>query len=267
VDTWGNQCVTNDPGLISIGVRLVAASGFVPKAGGIDKDMNADMVQAPSRGEKPEDISEPIEEDTPMDTVADPLEPLNRIFFHFNDKLYFWILKPLAQGYGAVVPEPARVSVRNFFYNLVFPIRFVNCLFQGKFSSASAEFSRFVVNSTAGIAGFFDPATSRYHIKTQEEDLGQSLGFYGTGPAFFINWPVLGPSNLRDTIGMVGDGFLDPLNYLSPSKYSIGAKGLRTVNKTSLTIGDYEDLKKAALDPYIAVRDAYYQYRQNKIKE
>ncbi len=90
--------------------------------------------------------------------ISDPLEPINRMFFHFNDKLYFWLLKPVSSGYKVVVPKPARVSVKNFFSNLAFPIRFVNCLLQAKFKGAGYEWGRFLTNSIFGLAGFFDVA-------------------------------------------------------------------------------------------------------------
>jgi phospholipid-binding lipoprotein MlaA len=116
--------------------------------------------------------------------------------------------------------------------------------------------------------GFMDPAKTALNLERQEEDLGQTLGSYGLGPGFFINWPILGPSSLRGTVGMVGDGFIDPLNYLvEPGIYNVATRGYERVNSTSLTIGEYESLKKAALDPYVSLRDAYYQYRQNKIKK
>ena len=210
---------------------------------------------------------DPFEETSPV-SIADPLEPLNRAFYHFNDKLYFWLMKPLATGYRAVMPERVRVGVKNIFYNLSFPVRFVNCLLQGKGKGACDEFVRFFTNSTIGMGGFLDVASSKLELKKFEEDLGQTLGSYGAGPAFYINWPILGPSSVRDTIGSVGDAFLDPLSYMiSRSKYRIGVRAFSTVNKTSLSIGEYEDLKRAALDPYIAIRDAYFQYRQNKIRE
>ncbi|MBW1805993.1 MAG: VacJ family lipoprotein [Deltaproteobacteria bacterium] len=218
--------------------------------------------------EETEEFYELSEADEAYETISDPLEPLNRVFFHFNDKLYFWFLKPVASGYRAVVPGPIRVCVSNFFDNLAFPVRFVSCLLQGKFQAAGDEFGCFIVNSTVGLAGFFDIAETHYKIKASDEDLGQTLGFYGMGPAFYINWPILGPSSMRDTIGTVGDAFLDPLGYMDlQTKYRIAVKGYDTVNDTSLTIGEYEDLKKAALDPYVSVRDAYFQYRRNKIEE
>jgi phospholipid-binding lipoprotein MlaA len=202
------------------------------------------------------------------ESIADPLEPMNRFFFQFNDKLYFYFLKPVATGYKFVVPEKARIGVDNFFYNLAFPIRLFNCIFQGKFESAGDEFVRFVVNSTVGMGGLIDVATINVKLDKYDEDLGQTLGVYGMGPAFYLNLPVLGPSSLRDGIGSIGDAFMDPVNYIVPrTKYNLAVKGYERVNATSLTLGEYEDLKKSALDPYISVRDAYHQYRTKLIEE
>jgi phospholipid-binding lipoprotein MlaA len=199
--------------------------------------------------------------------IADPLEPFNRAMYHFNDKLYFWVLKPVAQGYRKVVPEGARVSVSNFFSNITFPIRFVNCLLQANFDGAATEFARFTVNTIWGIGGLFDPASRKdINLPKQDEDFGQSLGVYGLGQGFYINWPILGPSSPRDTVGLVGDLFLHPFSYLDPWEISVGTKSYDKVNDTSLKIGDYEALKGAAIDPYVAIRDAYVQYRQKKVK-
>lgn len=211
-----------------------------------------------------EEETEPV--GSPEDTVPDPFEPLNRAFFEFNDKLYFWALKPVATGYKTVVPEEVRVCIRNFFTNLAFPVRFANNLFQGKFFGAFEETCGFLVNSTVGFGGLADIATA-VDLKRHDEDLGQTLAVYGFGPAFYINWPFFGPSTLRDTIGTAGDIFLDPLTYLGDYWYAPYSRGLNIVNETSLRIGDYESLKKAALDPYVALRDAYYQNRLSKIRE
>jgi phospholipid-binding lipoprotein MlaA len=204
----------------------------------------------------------------PVKPIADPLEPINRLFFHVNDRLYFGVLKPVASVYKAIVPQPARVSVRNFFSNVATPVRIANCLLQLNFKGVGNEITRFLLNTTIGLAGFFDPAKKRFHIEKQEEDFGQTLGFYRIGPVFYINLPILGPSSLRDGVGSLTDGFLDPWNYLVTSiPVNLGIKAYDRVNGTSLTIGEYEDLKEAALDPYIALRDAYHQFRQEKIKE
>jgi phospholipid-binding lipoprotein MlaA len=209
--------------------------------------------------------TKPSELEEPVGDIADPLEPVNRAFFHFNDKLYFWVLKPIATGYKAVIPEDGRVGVQNFFSNLTTPVRLVNCLLQAKLKGAGNEAVRFFLNSTLGMAGFLDPAKKELKIGKQEADFGQTLGVWGMGPAFYINWPILGPSTLRETVGYVGDVFLDPRTYLPNRPIFYVVRPIELVNNTSLTLGEYENLKKAALDPYIALREAYHQYRQNKI--
>ncbi len=201
-------------------------------------------------------------------TIEDPLEPFNRAMFTFNDRLYFWVLKPVAQGYSVVMPEPARVSVSNFFSNLRSPIRFANCLLQANFIGALTELFRFMLNSSIGLAGFFDPAGGEeINLVKQNEDFGQTLGVYGAGQGFYIVWPILGPSSPRDTVGMVGDFFAYPLSYLDPWYAWLAVRGYEMINDTSLSIGDYEALKEASIDPYLAVRNAYAQYRQKKIEE
>jgi phospholipid-binding lipoprotein MlaA len=200
--------------------------------------------------------------------ISDPLEPINRAFFVFNDKLYYWFLKPVAKGYKAVAPEPVRRGIRSFFSNLSFPIRFVNCLLQLKFTSAGYEFERFYINSTLGLAGFIDMADKEFGVKPVDEDFGQTLGYYGLGQGFYINWPFFGPSTVLETVGLAGDYFLEPV-YQSGLKiqYQLGAKGYKVVNSTSLDDYYPEDLRDAALDPYIAFREAYIQHRKKQIKE
>jgi phospholipid-binding lipoprotein MlaA len=198
--------------------------------------------------------------------VQDPLEPVNRAFFQFNDKLYFWVLKPVSTGYVKVLPQPARRGVRNFFSNIATPVRLVNCALQGEFRGAWVELERFAINTTVGVAGFGDPARNRWNLESRHEDLGQTLGRYGLGPSIYICWPVIGPSSARDTVGTIGDLFLDPINYLVPRfEYNMGVRTYDTVNDTSLQQGEYEDFKDAAIDPYLALRDAYHQYRTHLV--
>jgi len=198
--------------------------------------------------------------------VSDPIEPVNRAFFTFNDKLYFWILKPISKGYGKVLPSSARRCVKNFFSNIATPVRLVNCTLQAEFEGAWIEIERFAINTTVGVAGFGDPARNRWNMERRNEDLGQTLGRYGLGPSIYFNWPIIGPCNVRDTVGYVGDLFLDPINYLVPRFwYNAGIKSCETVNGTSLRAGEYEDFKNAAIDPYVALRDAYSQYRKNQV--
>ncbi len=199
--------------------------------------------------------------------IADPFSVWNRAMFHFNDKLYFWALKPLARGYKAVIPTPARIGVKNFFHNLAMPIRMVSCLLQGKGRAASGELSRFLINSTVGILGFGNPAKNWTELNPSQEDVGQALASYGIGNGFYIVWPFLGPSTLRDTLGLVGDWFLYPVSYVDPIEKYLQIWTFEMVNKTSFSIGDYESLKEATIDPYVAFRDAYIQNRKKKVQE
>lgn len=197
--------------------------------------------------------------------VSDPIEPVNRAMFWFNDKLYFYVLKPVAKGYRKVVPESARISVSNFFSNLAAPIRIVNNALQFKFRQAGLEITRFAINTTAGVLGIFDFAEKNAGIPEQDEDFGQTLGSYGAGEGFYMVLPFLGPSNLRDGVGSAVDSLLDPVAYLDDTRDYVGVKFVESVNKISLDKDTYEGIKRDALDPYLFVRDAYTQHRRGKI--
>jgi len=199
--------------------------------------------------------------------IADPLYPWNKAMYHFNDKLYFWVMKPVATGYSSVFPEDIRNAVSNFFYNLTTPIRFVSDVLQLKMKNAGNELVRLVYNSTAGVLGLVDAAKIDFDISRHPEDLGQTFGTYGIGHGFYIIWPFIGPSSLRDTVGLIGDGFLTPVYYVSPWEAALGIAAYDKMNDTSLHIGDYEDLKESAIDPYVAIRDAYAQHRKKEVEE
>jgi phospholipid-binding lipoprotein MlaA len=229
----------------------------------------AEPEQKPAEGQKASaepEISEEEKEEATIQ-IADPIRPWNNAMYHFNDKLYFWVLKPVSKGYSTVIPEDMRIAVSNFFHNITTPVRFVSNILQLKIGKAGNELLRFVYNSTAGVCGLADAAKADFGIPRQEEDLGQALGSYGIGHGFYIIWPFLGPSSLRDTVGLVGDTFLDPVTYVNPLEASVGITAYDEVNTVSLHIGDYEDLKKSAVDPYVSIRDAYLQYRKKKVEE
>ena len=223
-----------------------------------------------------EEDDEYLEEEE-METIADPLKPFNRLMFDFNDKLYFYLLKPVAQVYETVLPEPVRVSIRNFISNITTPVRLLNCILQGKVEKAGIEYSRFMVNTIAGGLGFFDIAKKYSSLEKQDEDFGQTLGFYGMKEGFYIVWPFFGPSTVRDTLGSVGDFFSDPFVYVNPttdigitkinSDIHSGITTTNRVNETSLTLGTYEEFKESSFDPYVSMRSAYFEFRRKKIKE
>jgi phospholipid-binding lipoprotein MlaA len=192
---------------------------------------------------------------------ADPLQGFNRPMFTFNDKLYYYILKPTAQGFAFVLPERSRICLKNCFYNLSMPIRAVNCLLQGKGPALGVELWRFIINSTAGIGGLFDPAGSIFYLPTYDQDTGLTFGVYGAGPGPYLMLPVLGASSGRDATGTIFDFALDPLTYFPVP----GLRILETVVKTSLAPDEYDAIKAASLDPYVSIRDGYLQYREAAI--
>ena len=198
--------------------------------------------------------------------VSDPLEPVNRGIFWFNDKLYFYLLKPVARGYRWAVPEPWRVSVQNVFSNLASPVRIINAGLQGKFPDAGNELTRFFVNTTLGIGGLFDTAKDHFDIRKHDEDTGQTLGHYGIGPGFYLVLPLLGPSDLRDAVGTFADSRMNLVYYLFEGWTYYEVRAYEKINDLSLDKDTYESIKKEALDPYLFVRDAYMQYRANKVK-
>ena len=199
--------------------------------------------------------------------VIDPLSGYNRVMTQVNDRVYFWLFKPIAQGYRAVVPEGARLAVGRFFRNLLMPVRFANNLLQLKPKRAGTELARFALNTTFGVLGFGDPAADRFDLQAYPEDFGQTLGHYGVGNGFHIVLPLLGPSNLRDTLGLIPDYFLDPVSYIEGSDARLAVRAHERVNHTSLHIGEYESLKKDAVDLYTFLRDSYEQHRVKQIEE
>ncbi len=211
-------------------------------------------------------VDEWEEEGTPP-AISDPLEPWNRAVFSFNDTFYFRVLKPVSVAYGKVIPEKTRVHIKKFFYNLEYPVRVINELLQFKIKAAQQETFAFIVNTTFGVLGFFDPAKNFTTLQSYPENTSQTFASWGIGNGFYIVWPFLGPSTARDTLGFAGDYVLQPISYINPLTASLGVRSYETMNQTSLTIGEYEDLKESSFDPYIAVRDAYIQHHKASVKE
>lgn len=199
--------------------------------------------------------------------IADPLEQMNRAFFVFNDKLYFWLIKPVSKAYRRVIPEDFRNLFGNFYRNLGAPIRVANNLLQLKARQTGTEVFRFLVNSTIGVGGLRDVAKEAFGVEAAPEDLGQTFGFYGLGTGFYLVLPLLGPSSFRDGLGLAGDLYLSPISYVDPRLLRYGLRAHDRVNDVSFSLGDYEAFKKAALDPYVAMREAYAANREAEIKK
>ncbi|MDH3288442.1 MAG: MlaA family lipoprotein [Betaproteobacteria bacterium] len=193
----------------------------------------------------------------------DPLEPLNRAIYHFNDGVDHLLVMPAAELYqGRLIPEFVRTGLRNFFSNINDVIVFLNDLLQGKFQDAESDLGRIVINSTAGILGFIDVATDAGLVKHQE-DFGQTLGVWGLGDGPYLVLPLIGPSSVRDTVGFVGDAYMWPLAYVSPTRTRNQIALLRYIGLRADLLAASRVLEAAALDPYQFLRDAYFQRRLN----
>lgn len=196
----------------------------------------------------------------------DPWERYNRAMFTFNTELDTAVVKPLAQGYQAVVPELFRGMVRNFFGNLGDLVTSLNHALQAEPVSAATSAGRFLVNSTVGILGIADPA-SEFGLQKSREDFGLTLGVWGSGPGPYIVLPLLGPSSVRDGIGTVVDRAVDPLDplfSLTSAELNL-ATGLRLLDTRARLLSVESALDTLSFDRYLAVREAYLARRAQQV--
>jgi phospholipid-binding lipoprotein MlaA len=194
----------------------------------------------------------------------DPFERYNRAVYRFNDALDRNVARPVAVVYQEKVPQPARTGVNNFANNLSYPVVIVNNALQGKFGDAVADTGRFVINTTIGILGIFDPA-SKLGLERNNEDFGQTLGVWGAGPGPYLVLPILGPSTVRDASGLAVDSFyFDPMvtEIDTPDRYGVFL--LRGID-TRARLLEADRFLEDEFDPYITIREAYLQRRRHLI--
>jgi phospholipid-binding lipoprotein MlaA len=198
-----------------------------------------------------------------FDQANDPLEPMNREIFDFNDKAYTYVLFPIARGYNDL-PTPARTGVHNVIDNLNEPVVFMNKSLQGDASSAGTTFARFLVNSVFGFGGLIDVASHNALPEPKGGDFGATLYVWGVGEGPYLVLPLFGPSNPRDTVGMAVDGVADPWGYELYTTYpeQIGVAFGKGVDLLSGKVSDYEQAKKTSLDFYAFLRSSYRQNRR-----
>jgi phospholipid-binding lipoprotein MlaA len=199
---------------------------------------------------------------SPIDEPSDPLEPVNRAFFTFNEKLDQYVARPVAQTYVTYVPQPMRVGVGNFLRNITYPTVIVNDVLQGKVTQAGADTGRLLLNSTFGIGGLLDPATM-VGLERHDEDFGQTFGKWGIGPGWYLMIPFLGPSSNRDLVGRVGNTLTNPVSYAS-SDVTIPFAVIEALDTRAGLLGA-EKVVQQQFDRYIFVRGAYLQRRQNQV--
>ena len=198
----------------------------------------------------------------------DPWEPFNERMFEVNRRLDRYVLKPVAKAYNFITPDELQIMISNGFDNISFPPRFVNSVLQGKFKGAGREIARFLINSTAGVGGLFDPAKDVFGLVKSREDFGQTLGFYGVGPGPFLIVPLMEPMTVRDGVGKAVDAAMDPLAYYLPFIWDrLGMKIGDTVNERSLNLDLFQGFEESVIDLYSAVRHGYLQRREKLIRE
>ncbi len=204
----------------------------------------------------PAGVTEPTPEAAAAHAAGDPLEPMNRAIFTFNEKVDAWVLRPVAVAWDKVIPTPVEHGLDNAFENIRFPIHLVNNALQGKIDATGTTIFRFLINSTIGIAGFFDVA-KHLGMPRHNADFGQTLGVWGVPPGPYLVWPLLGASSVRDSAGMAVDSYINISGLFVDWPYLAGQRVLETVNSRALLLDDIDRAREASFDFYVAVRAAY----------
>jgi len=196
----------------------------------------------------------------------DPGERVNRGIFGFNEGVDRFVLGPVAKGWDVVMPERVQWGFTNFFANLRMPVVFLNDVLQAKPVAAGQDLARFLVNTTVGIVGLIDMA-GRMDIPANDEDFGQTLGAWGVGPGAYVVLPLLGPSSMRDTVGLVVDTVTTPHHYFVSRTVSWSGAAVNVVNTRARYAEEIEENRTSALDYYVFMRNAFLQNRQRRVED
>jgi phospholipid-binding lipoprotein MlaA len=249
-------------------------SDGVPMAIGVESDngrfnQESEVIELAQDFADEKARAETKEDGVPDDTVGewDPWESFNEKTFSFNRQVDRFVLKPVAKGYNAALPDLIRGGIANMFDNLDVTRRLVNNVLQLKFEGAGQELARFAINSTVGIAGFFDVAGHLFDIAKSDRDTGQTLGIYGIGNGPYLVLPLLHPFTVRDFVGFLFDEAMYPLNYFIPIGAIVGMTLTETVSDRAATIDRFEGIEDSVVDLYGSVRNAYFQRRAADLKK
>lgn len=240
-----------------ITVQLLIVAGAVLLVGCASTKGHSNKSAASSGNE--------VQTSEPQDSERDPFERFNRVVFKFNVKADKYVAKPIAKGYRRVVPRPVRKGISNFFSNLREPIVILNDLLQAKFKQAGSDLGRFLMNSTVGFFGLLDVA-GKAGLKKHDEDFGQTLGKWGVRDGPYLVLPFLGPSGLRDGVGLAADAQADPV-YQKDDKSTRSTLVVTRLINTRANLLDTTDILEQAAggDPYLFVREFYRQRRRNLV--
>ena len=233
-------------------ILVIAASLFVGGCAQFSGSGRVDLLPEPSN---------PSDRELMPGSMSDPIEPLNRVFFAIDESLFTLVVDPVSRGYNAVIPKPARTGIKNFRNNLFYPMRLGNNVLQGKWSNVGTETKRFLINTTVGVLGFSDPASSRYHLSPSKEDLGQTFGTWGWNRQTYLYVPLLGAGSGRDLIGRTGDYFMDPASLWPEAKAGL------EFNFLSFEAKSTREILETELDPYSLNKMFYTQQRALKVAD
>lgn len=214
----------------------------------------------------PAPAGDDLDEYSQVASIPDPAEPLNRGTFWLNHQLYNYLLRPVSKAYEFVLPSPARQAIHNIFDNVEYPVRVVNHALQFEFKRADLETRKFLVNSVAGVGGILKVSDRIPELANiPPADTGQTFAKWGMGHGAYVVLPVLGPRSVRDTVGMAGDYALNPVSWLSyggvTGATALAVSAPSAARNMNTRINLYDAATQNAIDPYIAVRTGYIQYR------
>ena len=199
----------------------------------------------------------------------DPIEPVNRTMFAFNQAVEFGVVTPVSRAYDVVLPNLVKDGIRNFINHLRSPLNFINSILQGNFDQAAEVFGRFTLNTIAGFGGIFDPA-KEMGLPYKGEDFGQTLAVWGFGPGPYLVLPIIGPSNLRDMTGRVVDFFANPVKILTSHTHldwtPVAVEATAPVDSYARNYDKIQTLRSTSLDYYNTVKSLYNQRRQGAIE-
>lgn len=221
-------------------------------------------------------LEETLVEDTFLDPfdegqeekLEDPWESVNSRIFAFNIQVDRYVLKPLAYGYERVVPDPVEDAIGRAIRNVRFVPRMMNNLFQGEMKGMGLEFSRFLLNSTMGVAGFFDVAQEGFGLMAPTpKDTGQTMAVHGVGPGPYLVLPLLPPTTVRDGVGLIADTLLDPVSWVLPFVPQASLRGMEIGHGRAQNLELFEGVEHSTVDLYGAVRGAYSQRRHQAIQQ
>ena len=199
--------------------------------------------------------------------VNDYLEPVNRSIFKVNEVIDGVLIKPLAHIYRGIIPEFGQKGIKNALINLTQPVVFINSLLQWDTDNAGKSVSRFAINSTAGILGFIDVASEVGIEKERRKDFGQTMGVYGAGTGTYIVLPLLGPSDARDTLGLIVDTLMDPFSYIFTTPESLARAGISAISTRADYLKVTDQIYRDSLDPYATFRSIYLQNRAKTVRD